>query len=178
MIFSFHSIRLQNYYCSKIFLWANLRSFKDISLDLFRLFWMRQVSKKHVWHICNCQLNARIVKIHDTPVLFILVTQKQPEMSREEEARALSPLFFVALKATRWIFDENKIFIRVRETVTHGVNWGWSMMPHTMSYIHNSISISPHNELYPKFHIHIHTQWAISTYHKNLNSLTRWGRLS
>ena len=151
MIFSFHSIRLKNYYCSKIFLWASLRSFKDISLDLSRLFWMRQVSKKHVWHICNCQLNARIVKIHDAPVLFILVTQKQPEMSREEEARALSPLFlppwkpqdgFSSLMKTRFSF-------RVRETLTHEVNWGWSMLPHIMSSIHNSISISTHNELYP-----------------------------
>ena len=147
MIFSFHSIRLQNYYCSKIFLWANLRSFKDISLDLFRLFWMRQVSKKHVWHICNCQLNARIVKIHDTPV-FILVTQKQPEMSREE-ARALSPLFLPpwkpqdgSLMKTRFSSEWEKLWL----TRSIGVD---QCCPTQMSYIHNSISISTHNELYP-----------------------------
>ena len=150
MIFSFHSIRLQNYYCSKIFLWANLRSFKDISLDLFRLFWMRQVSKKHVWRICNCQLNARIVKIHDTPVLFILVTQKQPEMSREEEARTLSPLFsppwkpqdgFSSLMKTRFSSEWEKLWL----TGSIGVD---QCCP-TYSYIHSSISISTHNELYP-----------------------------
>ena len=139
MIFSFHSIRLQNYYCSKIFLWASLRSFKDISLDLSRLFWMRQVSKKHVWHICNCQLNARIVKIHDTPVLFILVTQKQPEMSREEEARALSPLFSPPWKPQDG-FSSLMIFIQSERNCDSPGQLGL-------------INAAPHNELYPHIHI-------------------------
>ena len=61
-------------------------------ISMTRLFWMCQVRKKYVWHICAAQFYFWTARYTAPLCTHISYAQTQPEMSHEEEAQALSPL--------------------------------------------------------------------------------------